>query len=651
MAANNTSCASGLQYGLLAAFAAIAIVGCGGSGSGGGGGGVGGGAPGAPSPAPAPAPTPAPAPAPAAPSIVTQPASAAVADGAVANFSVTAAGDAPLSYQWRRNGTDLANGAGVSGATTATMSLTAPFIYNASQISVRVTNAVGNVVSGNASLTVAAAVPTITAQPMNTTAIVGDPTILSARISGGTAPITYQWKRDGKAIAGATSETLTIAMPDFRDNGAVFVLDIANPAGTLSTQPATLMVVPNGASKVFNVNTTDDLVDADSGDAECITSANNCSLRAAVMTAEVSGLPVTVINVPAGTYKLTRAPSENPNPDGANGNLNISAPGYSGSTIYITGAGAARTIIDAGGRDNVLDVGVGRGVTLNGLTLRNGQSLYGGIILNREGSSLLISDCVIENGHTLAEGGGINNQGTLFIHRSTIRSNTAFDGGGVASIGTTRVYESTISGNQADTGGGIVNFATTYLLNSTVSMNSADTNGGGIFARDGFPGSEVNTVIVSSSIIGNDADHDHDEDGGNGGGVYVSNGSRLALDHALFARNTVMNSPQYDDCYGGFVELYGRNAFAEDNGNCIFIFLGGGRSSWVSNDTVDPALKDNGGPTFTHAIIDGPNSARYDGFGYCLDVETGSRLTTDQRGAPRGVLCDIGAYQFGAVVP
>ncbi|MCE2646300.1 MAG: immunoglobulin domain-containing protein, partial [Burkholderiaceae bacterium] len=74
-----------------------------------------------PTPAP-PAPTPSPPPPPpaaVAPSITAQPAAVSVTEGQTAAFSVTATGTAPLAYQWRRNGADIA------GATAATYSLAA----------------------------------------------------------------------------------------------------------------------------------------------------------------------------------------------------------------------------------------------------------------------------------------------------------------------------------------------------------------------------------------------------------------------------------------------------------------------------------------------------------------------------------------------
>ncbi len=84
-----------------------------------------------------------------APSITAQPASASVVAGATATFSVTASGTAPLSYQWRRGGTNI------SGATSASYTLqNTTSSDNGAQFSVVVTNSAGSVTSSNATLTV-----------------------------------------------------------------------------------------------------------------------------------------------------------------------------------------------------------------------------------------------------------------------------------------------------------------------------------------------------------------------------------------------------------------------------------------------------------------------------------------------------------------
>lgn len=180
--------------------------------------------------------------APVAPSIATQPAAVTVADGASAAFVVTATGDAPLAYQWRRDGVDLSNGAGVAGATSASLTITAPYAFNASQLSVRVTNATGSVLSSNALLTVTPIAPAITAQPANVSVVSGAAATFSATVTGGTAPVTYQWKRGGVAIGGATASTYVLPTTTLADNGATFSLDVINPAGTLSSTTATLTV-------------------------------------------------------------------------------------------------------------------------------------------------------------------------------------------------------------------------------------------------------------------------------------------------------------------------------------------------------------------------------------------------------------------------
>lgn len=89
--------------------------------------------------------------APAAPTISIQPAPASVVSGQTATFSVTAVGTAPLSYQWRRNGTAL------PGATASTYTTPATVLGdNGSTFSVVVTNSLGSVPSSAALLTVRA---------------------------------------------------------------------------------------------------------------------------------------------------------------------------------------------------------------------------------------------------------------------------------------------------------------------------------------------------------------------------------------------------------------------------------------------------------------------------------------------------------------
>ena len=58
------------------------------------------------------------------PWITVQPQSQTVSAGSAVNFNVEAIGNTPLSYQWRKHGTNLVNGGNLSGVTTANLMLT-----------------------------------------------------------------------------------------------------------------------------------------------------------------------------------------------------------------------------------------------------------------------------------------------------------------------------------------------------------------------------------------------------------------------------------------------------------------------------------------------------------------------------------------------
>ncbi len=399
------------------------------------------------------------------------------------------------------------------------------------------------------------------------------------------------------------------------------------------------------ADVVFNVNTVIDLIDDNTNDGVCHTSANTCSLRAAIMQANHWSNPeFAIINLPAGNYLLT-IPIPSGGFDGeASGNLNLTAPLTADQRIVINGASAASTIIDGNPNGNqrtgIFDVAVGRSARIANVTLRNGNSVFSGGAIRNEGT-LTLANSVLEGNHAASSGGGIDNGGALIVIASTFRSNVAHSGGGIYVFGPTKIRGSTFHGNSANYGGGIYNNDDRlHIVNSTVSGNTADTDGGGIFSR-------VAGFLYNTSVIGNDADHDRDEGGGYGGGVYADAGSRLVVVHSLIAGNTQRDAPIDDDCHG-VLETYGRNMFGEV-ANCAFP----NTTTWgtVLLNTIGP-LQDNGGPTLTHALL--PTSQAINGtsdpFG-CVD-EDGTPLTTDQRGAPRvvGPHCDTGAFEFGARV-
>jgi hypothetical protein len=177
-----------------------------------------------------------------APTITTQPASVSVVAGQSASFSVVADGSGPFTYQWRRNGSDIA------GATAATYSFTTALGDTGARFAVVVTNGAGSVTSNEATLTVseAAVAPTITTAPAPQTVTAGQPATFTV-VAAGTAPLAYQWRRNGADIAGATSASYTLATTTLADNAAQFSVLVSNAAGSVASAAATLTVnAPGG---------------------------------------------------------------------------------------------------------------------------------------------------------------------------------------------------------------------------------------------------------------------------------------------------------------------------------------------------------------------------------------------------------------------
>ena len=176
-----------------------------------------------------------------APLISVQPVSQSILAGQTATFSVTANGTSPVSYQWSKNG------AAISGATSSSYTTpTETSSDNGAQFTVVVSNSVGSGTSNIATLSVATAPvpPSITAQPANQT-IFANQTATFSVIANGTAPLSYQWRKNGAAINGATSSSYTTPAETASDNGALFSVVVSNSAGNAISNNATLTVNPD----------------------------------------------------------------------------------------------------------------------------------------------------------------------------------------------------------------------------------------------------------------------------------------------------------------------------------------------------------------------------------------------------------------------
>jgi glucose/arabinose dehydrogenase len=91
----------------------------------------------------------------------------------------------------------------------------------------------------------ASTAPSISSHPANVTVAAGQSASFTVAASG-TAPLAYQWQRNGVNIANATSPTFTLTTTA-ADNGAMFRAVVSNAAGSVTSNAATLTVLSNSA--------------------------------------------------------------------------------------------------------------------------------------------------------------------------------------------------------------------------------------------------------------------------------------------------------------------------------------------------------------------------------------------------------------------
>ena len=274
--------------------------------------------------------------------------------------------------------------------------------------------------------------------------------------------------------------------------------------------------------------------------------------------------------------------------------------------------------------------GIGPNVSLSGLTITKGMATSGGGIRSIS-AGLLVTDCVITGNQSNEGGGGILKQfGTLTMNRCTVSGNSAGTtavvgaGGGIANLdGPATLNSCTVSNNTSNyLGGGIYSQGGILsriwvLVNCTISGNTTTSNGmaGGV-ESDSYPApfspSQPANVSLSSCTLNNV-----------GGNIAISNngnGSNLTLGNTIIrsagSGATVMASES------ATVTSLGYNM--TDDGGGGFLNQPGDR---VNTDPMLGPLQDNGGPSFTHALLAGS-----------LAIDKGkTNLSTDQRGAPRPV--------------
>jgi alpha-tubulin suppressor-like RCC1 family protein len=177
-----------------------------------------------------------------APAFTVQPADQSIVAGASVTLSASVTGTTPLALEWRKVGSPTVLGTGSS------LVLPAVAVAAAGEYQLTASNAAGSVVSRAARLSVvpAAVPPAITTQPVAQVRVAGSAAEFLVEATG-TGPLTYQWRRNGVALAGATTARLAWTTVALADAGSYSVV-VSNAQGAVTSEPALLTV---NAAPVF----------------------------------------------------------------------------------------------------------------------------------------------------------------------------------------------------------------------------------------------------------------------------------------------------------------------------------------------------------------------------------------------------------------
>ncbi len=193
--------------------------------------------------------------------ILTQPLAATVDPGDSHTFSVTAQALGTLSYQWRFKGNSI------SGAIGASHQLTAINEGNEGDYDVVISTPYGRIVSAPAALTVNNPVSSviISRSPVDALIDEGESVTFSAAAVG-SGELSYQWRRNGEDIEGATASTYVIEEVSSIHAGTytVRVTSLLSPSGVLSNE-VNLEVASMVRNPIASRSPPDELVPIGSG--------------------------------------------------------------------------------------------------------------------------------------------------------------------------------------------------------------------------------------------------------------------------------------------------------------------------------------------------------------------------------------------------
>ena len=201
--------------------------------------------------------------------------------------------------------------------------------------------------------TAAAVAPTITTAPVNQTVTAGQTASFTV-VAAGTAPLSYQWQKNGANIAGATAASYTTAVTTTADSGSTFRAVVTNTAGTVTSAAATLTVNAAPAAGIqvssTSINFGNSVVGSNSSQVLIITNTGTATLSITQVNTSgstsfsVSGFSLP-LNVNAGKQTTITVAFLPTSVGSVSGNISIvSNVPTSPTSVGLSGAGIAATL-------------------------------------------------------------------------------------------------------------------------------------------------------------------------------------------------------------------------------------------------------------------------------------------------------------------
>ncbi len=245
------------------------------------------------------------------PCITNSPSGGARCPGDAISFSVVAGGTAPLSYQWRKGGTNIA------GATGSTFTIAAVTAANAGSYDVVVSNSCGTAASAAALLAVNTPV---SATPLTNLLRFAGSTAIFSTTASGTGPFTYTWQKNGTNISGQTGSSLALANLTPNDtatygvivrgacgavtNSAILTVDSCFPAVDVMLvidRSGSMKGQPYEEARIACSNFVHNLRLGTNTDQAGLASYNSSATLDQTLTNRVSALEQAIHNIPSAT--------------------------------------------------------------------------------------------------------------------------------------------------------------------------------------------------------------------------------------------------------------------------------------------------------------------------------------------------------------